>query len=180
MGYDASPAAAGTPAYKQWPVFHCHLPHLSLTYTIFYDTGSRGSIDFGSEVSAFRGFHRTVTFETGDLEYYFIVSSSFKEACGSLARLIGAPAMPPKFAVTSYTSSSMLYADTPDIPKALTSFLSDCGKHDVSVAGMYLSSGYTSIPDPTTSDPDPALRCVFNWSSSRVPAGPASLFAAFC
>jgi len=35
----------------------------------------RGKLDFGTTVSAYRGFHLTAEFETPDLEYYFILGS---------------------------------------------------------------------------------------------------------
>ncbi len=176
MGYDADPSSS-TPCYKQAPIFHGLVPELKLAYTIYYDTASRGTIDFGSEISAFRGFHRTATFETGDINYYVIVSPTIKENLAHLSRIIGVPAMPPAFAVTGYNASSMMYADTPpedpSITKALSKFLDSCSEHTLKPTGIYLSSGYTSLPHPTG-----PVRCVFQYNKERVPS-PDDLFSSF-
>lgn len=39
-------------------------------YGLLYDSPCRGVLDFGKELSAFRGLYRYAEFETGDLDYY--------------------------------------------------------------------------------------------------------------
>ncbi|GMH64623.1 hypothetical protein TrRE_jg3471, partial [Triparma retinervis] len=123
MGYDARPENSGAPAYKQWPIYIGVVSESDSTscYGIYYDTSSRGTVDFGTTVSAYRGFHRTATFASPSLEYYIVLGSTPAEVSNGIALLIGTPAMPAAWSVRGYNASSMLYADTEDIKGAIKS-----------------------------------------------------------
>ena len=89
-----------------------------------------------------------------------------------IALLIGTPAMPAEWTVKGYNASSMLYADTADIPAAIKTFRDKAEEEGVDVEGIYLSSGYTA----NMVEGEGYVRCVFNWCKERVGDDPRDLF----
>eukprot|EP00520_Triparma_pacifica_P011181 CAMPEP_0118633558 /NCGR_PEP_ID=MMETSP0785-20121206/1063_1 /TAXON_ID=91992 /ORGANISM="Bolidomonas pacifica, Strain CCMP 1866" /LENGTH=221 /DNA_ID=CAMNT_0006524445 /DNA_START=503 /DNA_END=1164 /DNA_ORIENTATION=- len=176
MGYTCGPESSGNPGYKQWPVYHCLVKEgdgKKGCYGVYYDTGSRGTVDFGTTVSAYRGFHNTAKFECPELEYYFVIGDTPAEVSRGISKLIGTPMMPTMWSVGEYNASSMLYADTDDIPGAVRDFKGKARGFGVGVGGVYLSSGYTAMDV----EGEGYVRCVFNWCEERV-GKPEELFEA--
>ncbi|GMI09896.1 hypothetical protein TrVE_jg13455 [Triparma verrucosa] len=167
MGYTCSPEGSGKPLYKQWPIYSCYNAETETFYMIYYDTGSRGSVDLGYENSAFKGISKRVEFECGDLEYYFITGNSFAELNNTLAKIFGRPGCPTYRSVVGYNASSMMYADCDNIVNTLKEFNDKAKSYDIPVDGFYLSSGYTTHNQ---------VRCVFNWDLEKVGGRPEQVF----
>lgn len=86
MGYNCEPGPMMSgPLYKHYPILFVNVRERTAKiediperwsslgwYCMFYDNQSRGVVDLGAEISAFRGSYRYIQFEDGDLEYYMI------------------------------------------------------------------------------------------------------------
>ena len=63
----------------------------------------------------------------------FSPSYPFAHRSNGISQLLGTPAMPTKWSVKGYNASSMLYADTEDIPNAIKGFTEKAGEEGVEV-----------------------------------------------
>ncbi|KAJ3336707.1 hypothetical protein HDU93_002327 [Gonapodya sp. JEL0774] len=138
------------------------------SHAIFYDSFSRGSIDFGCELDAFWGDFTKYEAEHGVLDYYVVYGPTLPSLVSKLSHLLGAPILPPKFSL-GYLASAMGYAEHEDAHKLLWEFPDKMREWGVPCDGMHLSSGYTV--DPVT-----GARNVFTWNLQRFP-DPKGLFS---
>ncbi|WP_221568510.1 TIM-barrel domain-containing protein [Alkalihalobacillus sp. TS-13] len=156
MGYDAE---STDPLYKNIPFYLVHNLSHSNSYAILYDNYSDSVFDMGAELDNYHGLYRYYQAKKGDLDYYFILGPTIKNAVERYTWLTGRMIMPPKWSL-GYSGSTMTYTDAPDAQEQLKRFVDDCKHHDIPCDSFQLSSGYTSIGDK---------RYVFNWNKSKIP-----------
>ena len=154
MGYRT---AVSDPLYKQIPFFICR--HKTGAYGLFYDSCSRGSIDFGAEHDNYYEPFNTVRLDEENLVFYLILGTP-KEIVQRFTSLCGGAAETPEWAFR-YCGSTMEYTDAPDADARLRGFLEQCEKNGIRPGGFYLSSGYTQIG---------SSRCVFHWNLDKIPS----------
>ncbi len=157
LGYDAE---IGDPLYKHIPFYITYVPGLNLAYGLFYDNLSTSIFDMGQERDNYYGPYRYYQAEAGDLDYYLIFGPEISVVVQKFSRLIGHPALPPRWSL-GYLGSSMLYTDAENAQEALNEFISDCEKHQIPCDMFHLSSGYGSGAD--------GKRYVFNWNFEKIP-----------
>ena len=157
--------ALSDPLYKQIPFFICN--HDAGSYGLFYDTCSRGSIDFGAEHDNYFEPFSSARFDEENLVLYLILGTP-KEILQRFTALCGGALEVPEWAFR-YCGSTMEYTDAQDTDRRLRGFLTQCGEWGIRPGGFYLSSGYTQIGDS---------RCVFHWNRDKIPS-PEALAAAF-
>ncbi|MDO9086686.1 MAG: glycoside hydrolase family 31 protein [Anaerolineaceae bacterium] len=157
LGYDAE---IGDPLYKHIPFYITYVPGLNLAYGLFYDNLSTSIFDLGQERDNYYGPYRYYQAETGDLDYYLIFGPQISDVVHKFSKLIGHPALPPRWSL-GYLASSMLYTDAENAQEALNEFITDCEKHQIPCDMFHLSSGYGSGAD--------GKRYVFNWNFEKIP-----------
>ena len=97
LGYNAR---LSDPLYKHFPCFTVltspgqDAP--SIAYGLMYDNLAQGTVDFGAEVSAFRGKYRYYEAERGDVDLYFVLGPSIIEVCQKLSWITGRSHPPPR------------------------------------------------------------------------------------
>ena len=101
MGYSCTPEQPTDPLYKAWPFYITLVVddksgQVVCAYGMYYDSGARGSVDFGAEVSAFKGPYRSVRFDHGDLDYYIMFADDMAGVLDLFTQITGRPLMPPK------------------------------------------------------------------------------------
>ena len=167
MAYDA---LSTDPLYKHWPCGVVVTPGdpaaatPPIAYGVLYDNLAQGSLDFGREISAFRGRYRYYEAEAGDVDVYLALGPTALEATQQLAWLMGRSHPPPRWAL-GYMGSTMVYTEADDAQARLKRFGELCCEHGIPCGAFHLSSGYTADAD--------GRRCVFTWNTSRVPDPPA-------
>ena len=88
MAYDA---LSTDPLYKHWPCGVVVTPGdpaaatPPIAYGVLYDNLAQGSLDFGREISAFRGRYRYYEAEAGDVDVYLALGPTALEATQRLA-----------------------------------------------------------------------------------------------
>ncbi|MBW6474243.1 MAG: glycoside hydrolase family 31 protein [Anaerolineaceae bacterium] len=157
LGYDAE---IGDPLYKHIPFYITYIPGLNLAYGLFYDNLSTSIFDMGQERDNYYGHYRYYQAEAGDLDYYLIFGPQISDVVQKFSKLIGHPALPPRWSL-GYLGSSMLYTDAENAQDALNEFITDCEKHQIPCDMFHLSSGYGSGAD--------GKRYVFNWNFEKIP-----------
>ena len=157
--------ASSDPLYKHIPFYICE--HAAGSYGLFYDSYSRGSMDFGAEHDNYYEPFQSARFDEENLVFYLILGTP-KEIVQRFTALCGGAAEVPEWAFR-YCGSTMEYTDAPDTDARLHGFLSQCEANGIRAGGFYLSSGYTSLND---------LRCVFHWNTDKIPS-PEALAADF-
>lgn len=157
LGYDAE---LGDPLYKHIPFYITYIPTLNLAYGLFYDNLSTSIFDMGQERDNYYGPYRYYQAEAGDLDYYLIFGPEISDVVQKFSKLIGYPALPPRWSL-GYLGSSMRYTDAENAQEALNEFISDCEKHQIPCDMFHLSSGYGSGTD--------GKRYVFNWNFEKIP-----------
>ncbi|MBO5513221.1 MAG: hypothetical protein J5961_01360 [Mogibacterium sp.] len=158
MGYRTD---ASDPLYKQIPFYICD--HDAGSYGIYYDTYSKGSIDFGAYHDNYYEHFQSAQFDEENMVFYLILGTP-AEIVQRFTALCGGAAKVPKWAF-SYCGSTMEYTDAPDTDARLRGFIERCESEGIHSAGFYMSSGYTQIGDK---------RYVFNWNTDKIPS-PGSL-----
>ena len=167
MGYDAEES---DPLYKHCPYVICFNQDANVAYAIIYDHLTRGVLDLGKEISAFRGSYRYYKTEAGFVEYYLVFGPTIPEVVDKVGRfLIGRPAVPPVWAL-GYLASSMTYTDSEKADVELEQFTNRCASYDMPCTAFHLSSGYTMDEDEN--------RNVFTWNLKRI-REPAKMFDKF-
>jgi alpha-glucosidase len=156
LGYDAE---IGDPLYKHIPFYITYIPTLNLAYGLFYDNLSTSIFDMGQERDNYYGPYRYYQAEAGDLDYYLIFGPQISDVVQKFSKLIGRPALPPRWSL-GYLASSMLYTDAENAQEALNEFITDCEKHQIPCDMFHLSSGYGSGAD--------GKRYVFNWNFEKI------------
>ena len=162
MGFSA---AYSDPLYKQIPFYLCQ--HATVSFGLYYDTYSNGTVDFGVEHDNYFEPFNSVRFDEENLVFYLILGTPpeivkrFNALCGGIAAV-------PEWAFR-YTGSTMEYTDAPDADARLRGFLTQCEEHGIHPGGFWMSSGYTQIGEQ---------RCVFHWNTDRIPS-PEALADAF-
>ncbi|KXS20755.1 glycoside hydrolase family 31 protein [Gonapodya prolifera JEL478] len=164
MGYDVDRT---DPLYKFTPYYLAVDKTTGESHAVFYDSFSRGGIDFGCEVDAFWGDYTKYEADQGVLDYYVIYGPTLPALVDHMSLLLGAPILPPKFSL-GYLASAMGYAEHADAHKMLWEFPDKMREWNVPCDGMHLSSGYTV-------DPETGARNVFTWNLQRFP-DPKGLF----
>ena len=149
--------AVSDPLYKQIPFFICR--HEAGSYGLYYDSYSKGSVDFGAEHDNYFEPFNAVRFDEENLVFYLILGTP-KEIVQRFTALCGAAAETPEWAFR-YCGSTMEYTDAPDADARLRGFLAQCAENGVRPGGFYLSSDYTQIGD---------RRCVFHWNRDKIPS----------
>ncbi|MCR5072370.1 MAG: hypothetical protein K6A39_00895 [Clostridiales bacterium] len=162
MGFHAD---YSDPLYKQIPFFICD--HAVGSYGLYYDTYSRGVMDFGVRHDNYYEPFQSACFDEENMVFYLIFGSPaeivqrFSKLCGSIAKV-------PEWAF-NYCGSTMEYTDAKDTDIRLRGFLNRCDEEGIKAGGFFLSSGYTQIGD---------RRYVFNWNTDKIPS-PEELSAHF-
>ena len=149
--------ATSDPLYKQIPFFICE--HAAGSYGLYYDTCSKGSVDFGAEHDNYFEPFSAVRFDEEDMVFYLILGTP-KEIVWRFTALCGGAAETPEWAFR-YCGSTMEYTDAPDADARLRLFLTQCAEYGLRPGGFYMSSGYTQIGDS---------RCVFHWNRDKIPS----------
>lgn len=162
-------AESGDPLYKHFPFYITYLPEEDIAYGLFYDNLATTIFDMGSEIAAFWGFYRYYQALGGDLDYYLIYGPTIPDVIEKYTRLIGRPALPPRWTL-GYLGSTMSYTDAPDADQQLRRFVALCDEHDIPCDLFHLSSGYTT--NATGS------RFVFTWNRDKIP-DPAAMVRGF-
>ena len=157
--------AVSDPLYKQLPFYICE--HAAGAYGLFYDTCSKGSMDFGAEHDNYFEPFNAARFDEENLVLYLILGSP-KEILRRFTALCGGAAETPAWAFR-YCGSTMEYTDAPDADARLRGFLTRCEENGIRPGGFYMSSGYTQIGE---------RRCVFHWNRAKIPS-PEGLAAHF-
>lgn len=170
-GYDAQ---FSDPCYKHTPFFIVYSPSEKLAYGMIYTQLCGGVLDFGAEISAFRGEFRYYTSANGCVDYVLVVSRAgaaepVADVVSQVITLLGPPALPPRWAL-GYLGSTMTYTDAPNAQERLREFGELCEMHSVPCSGFHLSSGYTLDRK--------GVRNVFTWDRQRIP-DPAAMFDDF-
>ena len=153
MGYDAE---TSDPLYKHSAFYICE--NSVGCYGIFYDTAAASYMDFGREHNNYYGRYKYFRCEEDSLSYYVFFGSKL-EILREFSRLTGKNAFPPKWSF-DYNASTMAYTDSDNAYERMLEFIEKLKEYDLSCAGFYLSSGYTSIGND---------RCVFNWNYNKFP-----------
>lgn len=166
LGYNAE---TGDPLYKHIPFYITHVPELKLAYGLFYDNLSTTVFDMGQEHDNYYGPYHYYQAEAGDLDYYLIFGPEIADVVQKFSKLIGRPALPPRWSL-GYLGSSMLYTDAPNAQEELKKFVQECLEHKIPCDGFHLSSGYGSGAD--------GKRYVFNWNFEKIP-DPRQMTATF-
>ena len=99
-------------------------------------------MDFGCEIEAYWGFYRKYQAFHGSLDYYVFYGPSLQECVKQFSRLIGTPALVPKYAL-GYLASSMGYAEAENAQDLIEQFPSLLKKWNIPCDLLHLSSGYT-------------------------------------
>jgi alpha-glucosidase len=154
MGYDAETT---DPLYKHFP-FLIHRDR-GVAVGLYYDCFATSVFDCGKEIDNYHGPFFSYRAEAGDLDYYLMLGPTIREVTKKFTKLTGRPMMPPKWSL-KYSGSTMTYTDAPNAQEALSGFLAQIEKHDLSCGSFHLSSGYTSIGK---------RRYVFNWNRDKFP-----------
>ena len=149
--------ASSDPLYKHVPFYICS--HAAGSYGLFYDTCSRGSMDFGAEHDNYFEPFQSARFEEENLVFYLILGTP-KQIVQRFTALCGGAAPVPEWAFR-YCGSTMEYTDAPDTDARLHGFLDRCRENGIRAGGFYLSSGYTSLD---------GQRCVFHWNTDKIPS----------
>jgi len=159
MGYDAENSDT---LYKHMPMYITRDNSAGVSYGILYDHLTRGVLDMGREISAFRGSYRYYESEAGFIEYYLVLGPSIPKVVNNFGKyLYGRPAIPPLWSL-GYVASTMTYTDADNAQSRLENFGVLCKKkHEIPCSGFYLSSGYTMDNQDT--------RNVFTWNLNRIP-----------
>lgn len=157
MGYNAQ---TSDPLYKHIPYYIGLNRETREAYSIYYNTFTNGSFDFGREIDALWG--RYVVYRGKDeyLDYTMIYGPSIASCTEQFASIVGLPIAPPKYAL-GYLASSMGYAENESAQQLLEEFPTFCRKWDIPCDVMHLSSGYTV--DSLT-----GARNVFTWNYKRL------------
>ena len=111
---------------------------------MLYDNLAQGSLDFGREISAFRGRYRYYEAEAGDVDVYLALGPTALEATQQLAWLMGRSHPPPRWAL-GYMGSTMVYTEADDAQARLKRFGELCCEHGIPCGAFHLSSGYTCL-----------------------------------
>ena len=157
LGYNAE---TGDPLYKHIPFYITYVPELKVAYGLFYDNLSTTVFDMGQEHDNYYGPYRYYQAEAGDLDYYLIFGPKIADVVQKFSKLIGRPALPPRWSL-GYLGSSMLYTDAPNAQEELKKFVRECLEYNIPCDMFHLSSGYGSGAD--------GKRYVFNWNFEKIP-----------
>lgn len=149
--------ASSDPLYKQIPFYICS--HDAGSYGLYYDTCSRGSMDFGAEHDNYFEPFQSARFDEENMVFYLILGTP-REIVQRFTALCGGAAAVPEWAFR-YCGSTMEYTDAPDADAKLHGFLSRCAENGIRAGGFYLSSGYTLLGE---------RRCVFHWNTEKIPS----------
>jgi len=157
LGYSAKDS---DPLYKHIPFYITYVPALNVAYGLFYDNLSNVVFDLGLEHHNYYSPYRYYQAEAGDLDYYLIYGPTIAEVVQKFSKLIGRPALPPRWSL-GYLGSSMLYTDAEEAQAALKRFVEECQQHQIPCDMFHLSSGYSSGED--------GKRYVFTWNERKIP-----------
>lgn len=157
LGYNAE---TGDPLYKHIPFYITYIPNLKIAYGLFYDNLSSAIFDMGLEKDNYYGQYRYYQADAGDLDYYLIYGPEIISVVEKFSKLIGRPALPPRWSL-GYLGSSMLYTDAENAQQALNEFIFKCEENQIPCDMFHLSSGYGSGKD--------GKRYVFTWNNEKIP-----------
>ncbi|KAJ3165314.1 hypothetical protein HK101_000243 [Irineochytrium annulatum] len=159
MGYDPQ---STDPLYKHLPFLITLDTVTRQAHGVFYDTLAQGSVDLGNEIDAFWGPYRHFTTEGGcGLDMYVVFGPSVEKVVEGFTRIVGHPALPPKYAL-GYLASSMGYAESEEAQTMIEKLPSLCREWDIPCDLLHLSSGYTV-------EAKTGARNVFTWNKTRFP-----------
>ncbi len=158
LGYNAE---TSDPLYKHIPFYITFIPHVNIAYGLFYDNLATTVFDLGKEIDALWGDYRLMMAHDGDLDYYFIYGPTIEAVIEKYTKLIGRPALLPRWAF-GYLGSTMSYTEAANAQEQLHQFVTLCQQHDIPCDLFHLSSGYTTDAE--------GRRNVFTWNRSRVPS----------
>lgn len=165
MGYDAE---CTDPLYKHVPFYIALSREGTVAYGVYFNTTGLGSIDFGCEIDALWGSYTSFKSESHTaLDMYIIYGPNVEDVVKGFAKIVGTPALIPKYAY-GYLASSMGYAEAENAQSLLEEFPLKLEEHKIPCDVLHLSSGYTV-------DPKTGQRNVFTWNKGRFP-DPKKLF----
>jgi alpha-glucosidase len=139
LGYNSETT---DPLYKLVPYYLTMNKKTRHAFGVYYDTLCTGSMDFGCEIDALWGNYRVFRSQQTYLDYYVFHGPSLAKCVSTFAKLVGRPAMVPKYAL-GYLASSMGYAEAENAQELIEAFPALCQKWDIPCDLLHLSSGYT-------------------------------------